>query len=416
MKSVFRHLARLRELALLHGLLGLLRFLHDIALLYGLFSLCVLIEDLCKLIRGLLAPAARMSAETASTSSTRASGATIALPGVESIWQLAFSPVGHYLAYASRRLVCIYSLLTNSSMVYEGHNWDVTALAWSPDGLRIASASADSEVQVWQFGSGRRLYTYRQHPNTVMSLAWSPDGNWIASGGVDGTINIWSAGDGSAWTVCAEGHREAVTSLAWSPDGSCLLSGDLAGTVCLWDPATGEAVDVYEAHHGGITALACCPEPSRLLFATASYDGTVKIWDAWSRSRLFTYIGHMPDSEGPGGGVVACAWSPDGKRVISVDATESIHEWRASSTSALPLVCVSMPLPFATKGRRGTLARCLDVRQARQPREKFGTLMAVAGEGWLFIGPTPSDPVAHLGDTSGGRLSPLLETDLFGRW
>jgi WD40 repeat protein len=70
----------------------------------------------------------------------------------------------------------------------------VTAVAWSPDGTRIASGSADKTVQVWDAADGGHVFTYWGHSDVVSALAWSPDGTRIASGSDDHTVQVWVAG------------------------------------------------------------------------------------------------------------------------------------------------------------------------------------------------------------------------------
>jgi eukaryotic-like serine/threonine-protein kinase len=77
--------------------------------------------------------------------------------------------------------------------MYSGHSDYVSAVAWSPDGKRIASASGDHSVQVWDAASGGHVLTYRGHSGDVFSLAWSPDGKNIVSGSLDRTVQVWQA-------------------------------------------------------------------------------------------------------------------------------------------------------------------------------------------------------------------------------
>jgi WD domain, G-beta repeat len=74
---------------------------------------------------------------------------------------------------------------------YTGHTASVNAVAWSPDGKRIASRSDDGTVQVWNAADGSQVYTYRGHAGySVDAVAWSPDGKRIASGSADKTVQV----------------------------------------------------------------------------------------------------------------------------------------------------------------------------------------------------------------------------------
>src|SRR5256714_14225155 len=82
-----------------------------------------------------------------------------------------------------------------------GHSKTVTTLAWSPDGMKIASGSLDGPVHVWGVGNGGRFLTYRGHcyfrsRETVWAVVWSPDGKYIISGSDDNTIQLWYASTG----------------------------------------------------------------------------------------------------------------------------------------------------------------------------------------------------------------------------
>jgi len=121
------------------------------------------------------------------------------------------------------------------------HSSTVNAVAWSPDGTRIASASGnfflggEHSVQVWDANTGVHVLTYIGHAAPVSTVAWSPDGKSIASAsaGVDKTVQIWDATSGTP-IFTYRGHTLGVNAVAWSPDGKLIASASNDGTVRVW--------------------------------------------------------------------------------------------------------------------------------------------------------------------------------------
>jgi serine/threonine protein kinase len=203
---------------------------------------------------------------------------------------------------------------------YHGHNNVVNAVAWSPDGIRIASGSNDNTVQVWNATDGTHVFTYQGHSNVVNAVAWSPDGTRIASGSNDNTVQVWDATDGTH-VFTYSGHSQAVNAVAWSPDSARIASGSLDTTVQVWDASDGGQLYTYRGHSDLVNAVAWSPDSKRI--ASGSDDFTVQVWDATNGNHVFTYHGH-PDS------VFAVAWSPDGTRIASGSNDHTVQVWDAT--------------------------------------------------------------------------------------
>ena len=160
---------------------------------------------------------------------------------------------------------------------YRGHSSGVGVVAWSPDGKRIASGSADNTVQVWNATDGGNVFTYPGHTDSVPSVAWSPDGKRIASGGADVTVQVWDATTGGH-VYTYGGHANAVEAVAWSPDGKRIASGGDDKTVQVWDATSGGHVYTYRGHSDWVTAVAWSPDGKRI--ASGGIDHTVQVWQA----------------------------------------------------------------------------------------------------------------------------------------
>ncbi|KAK6429893.1 hypothetical protein LTR95_013958 [Oleoguttula sp. CCFEE 5521] len=135
----------------------------------------------------------------------------------------------------------------------EGHSDSVESVAFSHDSNRLASASLDRTVKIWNASSGACLQTLEGHNDSVLLLAFSYDSNRLASASCDRTIRIWDANDGACLQTL-EGHSGPVESVAFSHDSDRLASASYDGTVKIWDANRGACLQTLKNHGNPVTS------------------------------------------------------------------------------------------------------------------------------------------------------------------
>jgi WD40 repeat protein len=252
------------------------------------------------------------------------------------VTSVAFSPPdGDILASASEdQTVRLWDPISGNALgePLTGHESKVTSVAFSPDGKMLASGSWDKTVILWDViqrkpndrsteyvRMGPRLEGHRYQ---VTSVAFSPDGKVLASASQDSTIRLWKTATGMPLGKPLEGHRGWVTSVAFSLDGKILASGGLDGTVQLWDPASGKSLEGPSmAHAKGVWGVAFSPDGK--IVASAGLDGLVRLWDVENRKPIRQPLTGHNDT------IWSVAFSPDGKTLATGSADRTVILWDA---------------------------------------------------------------------------------------
>jgi WD40 repeat protein/tRNA A-37 threonylcarbamoyl transferase component Bud32 len=232
-----------------------------------------------------------------------------------------FSPDGKQLASASGKTVKVWDVDTGQQV--RTHTWQtsISTMWFGPEGLRLGGASRDT-LKVWDPQAGQEARTFTGHANVMRSVSFSPDGKRLAAASSDGSVKVWDAATGKD-ELTLKGHD-----VCFSPDGSRIATANAGQLAKVWDAATGQEVLTLKGHTTVVSCVCFSPDGRRLVSAGGAFqqpDGEVKVWDAATGEELPVKL------KGARGLWSSVCFSPDGERIASATQGGTVKVWDAAT-------------------------------------------------------------------------------------
>jgi len=260
-----------------------------------------------------------------------ASGAAIAtLPQQGPVNSVTFSPDGTKALTGGTTVAKLWdvSSATEIHTFSRGNlaSWNVLGVAFSPHADRIVtsydalSGDTGNNVAILWSTAGDQVRTFAGHSDWVWAVAFSPDGTQLLTASGDHTAKLWNADTGAEIRTFS-GHTDALQAAAFSPDGTRLLTGSADFTMKLWDVATGGELHTFVGTSGNeFRGVAFSPDGTKI---AAAVGPDLEVWSASTFAKLARF-------SDPGQGALALAYAPDGKTIATGHYDQVVRLWDVS--------------------------------------------------------------------------------------
>jgi WD40 repeat protein len=234
------------------------------------------------------------------------------------VFSVEYSPDERRLASASADgTVRVWDLETGGCLQVLPHaHWAIRTL-FSPDGRQLVVSGMSANIYVWDTIAGQLIHTLTGHQDWIWAIDMSADGRTLVSAGEDRTIRMWDLSTGSCQSVF-RAHTQRIWTISLAPDGRHLISGSEDRTVKIWDLQQGKCVKTINGYGNWIKEIAYIPQRDWL--ASCHRDRTIRLWSLTNYVCIHTLTGHTD-------AVLTLAISPDGSYLASSSLDRTLRIW-----------------------------------------------------------------------------------------
>lgn len=267
---------------------------------------------------------------------------------------IAWSPTSYGLAIANGNNISLYDF-DNGLSLLGNHDQPINAVVFSQDGKKLASASDDGIIKVWDIDGKTCLTTIANHNppygedilTPVYDLIFADNDDVLISGDATGILKIWSLVDNTEQNLGEIKEGGFIHSVALNNDETVLaFGGGWKGDLHLFSIVQNKDLKSLEGHTDSIYDVSFSSDGK--LIASGSWDGTIRLWETEAESQKVLYEGHE-------GWVTGVIFSVDGTLLLSTGLDGTVRAWDPSNEDVSVIYAEQSPLWAIALNPEGTL-------------------------------------------------------------
>ena len=250
------------------------------------------------------------------------------------ITSISINQEGTWIAFGSKYLgqLLVWEWKSESYIFkQQGHFYDITTIAYSPDSSQIASGAMDGRIKIWNSSNATCIITFSEHKSKVTEIKYASNKpNVLVSSSLDGTVRAYDLIKYRNFRVMTTPKLSQFTCVSIDYSGDIVAAGSMDPYIIyVWSLKTGDLIDSLTGHTAPISCLAFSTNKDML--ASGSWDNTVKVWELYSKKGISETYEHNSK-------IIALAISPDDKEIASSTLNGELYTWDVSTGATKAII------------------------------------------------------------------------------